>query len=52
MKQYVMSRDKIGKHIRGVLKTSMIFYILINQERLPKEMFMGKYNIWDYSIIL
>ena len=34
------------------LKTSMTFCILINQERLPKEMFMGNYNIWDYSIIL
>ena len=33
------------------LKTSMIFCILINQERLPKGIFMGDYNIWDYSII-
>ena len=28
------------------------FHILINQERLPKGIFMGNYNIWDYSIIL
>ena len=28
------------------------FYILINQERLPKGIFMGNNNIWDYSIIL
>ena len=28
------------------------FYILINQEKLPKGIFMGNYNIWDYSIIL
>ena len=31
---------------------SMIFYMLINQERLPKGIFMGIYNIWDYSMIL
>ena len=52
MKQYVMSIGQIKKHIRVVLKTSMIFYILINQERLPKGIFMGNYKIWDYSTIL
>ena len=33
--------------MRGVLKTNMAFCILINQERLPKGMFMGNYNIWE-----
>ena len=28
------------------------FYILLNQERLPKGILMRDYNIWDYSIIL
>ena len=28
------------------------FYILINQEKLPKKIFMGNYNKWDYSIVL
>ena len=30
----------------------VFFCILINQERLPKGIFMENYNIWDYSIIL
>ena len=41
MKQYVMGIGQIKKHIRGVLKTSMTLCILINQERLPKGIFMG-----------
>ena len=44
MKQYVMSMGWIRKHIRGGLKTSKIFCILINQERLSKGIFMRNYN--------
>ena len=52
MKQYVMSMGQIRKHIRGILQMSMIFYTLINRERLPKEILMSDYNISDCSIIL
>ena len=34
------------------LKTEHDFHILINQERLPKEILNVDYTIWDYLIIL
>ena len=49
----VCNEHRIDKEAyKSSFKNEYDFLYIDNQERLPKGIFIGNYNIWDYSIIL